>query len=71
MQEFPKNSYWNGELILGNRKGTPKVGKRTYSTSASAVVEKINGADLLSKVRVLDGKYYDLYKLLWWLQTIQ
>lgn len=40
MQEFPKNSYWNGELILGNRKGTPKVGKRTYSTSASAVVEK-------------------------------
>lgn len=41
-----------------------KVGQLTYSTSASAVVEKINGADLLSKVRVLDGKYYDLYKLL-------
>ena len=69
IQGFPKgsNSYGNGALILGNRKGShsiTKVGQRTYSTSTRAVNEKFNGRDLLSKVRVLNGKYYDLYKLL-------
>ena len=68
---FPKgsNSYGNGAPILGNRKGShsiTKVGQRKLSTSAIAVKDPryLNGGDLLSKMKVRNGKYYGLYKLI-------
>ena len=68
---FPKgsNSYGNGVLILGNRKGShliTKVGQRSLSTSAIAVKDPryLNGGDLLLKMKVRNGKYYGLYKLI-------
>jgi len=67
---FPKgsNSYGNGALIVGNKKGShiiTKVGQRMYSTSTLAAnKEKLSGGELLSKLRVRDGKYFDLYKIL-------
>jgi hypothetical protein len=67
---FPKgsSSYGNGALILGNRKGShliTKVGQRSLSTSTFAANDKnITGEDLLSRMKVRDGKYYGLYKLI-------
>jgi len=69
---FPKgsNSYGDGALILGNKKGSHliiKVGQRTKSTSASAAMSSenyISGKDLMLKMKVRDGKYYGLYKLI-------
>lgn len=67
---FPKgiNSYGNGVLIVGNKKGShliTKVGQRMYSTSTLAANKEklsLSGGELLSKLRVRDGKYFDLYK---------
>ena len=67
---FPKgsNSYGDGVPILGNSKGChsiTKVGQRMFSSSTSAVNDKyINGKDLLMKMKVRNGKYYGLYKLI-------
>jgi hypothetical protein len=67
---FPKgsNSYGDGAPILGIKKGShliTKVGQRTSSTSTNAVIEKyINGRDLRLKMKVRDGKYYGLYKII-------
>jgi group II intron reverse transcriptase/maturase len=67
---FPKggDSYGDGAPILGKRKGShpiTKVGQRAFSTSTYAANEKfISGGDLLSKMKVLNGKYYGLYKLI-------
>jgi hypothetical protein len=70
MKGFPKggNSYGDGAPILGKRKGSlpiSKVGQRAFSTSTYAANEKfISGGELLSKMKVLNGKYYGLYKLI-------
>lgn len=41
------------------------MGQRTFSTTTIAVIEKyINGRDLSLKMKVRDGKYYGLYKLI-------
>jgi Reverse transcriptase (RNA-dependent DNA polymerase) len=69
---FPKGSdpYGDGALILGNKKGSHliiKVGQRTLSTAASAAMSSknyISGKDLMLKMKVCDGKYYELYKLI-------
>lgn len=67
---FPKESnfYGNGVLIVVNRKGSHSINKvrqRMYSTSTSAANEKLSGKELLSKLKVFNDKYYDLYKLLY------
>lgn len=42
-----------------------KGGQRFYSTSTSAVKDKyFDGKEMLSKMRVREGKYTGLYKLL-------
>ena len=63
------NTYGDGVSILGIRKGsysTSKVRHRMYSTSALAVEgqKSFNGGDLLSKMKVQDGRYSGLYNLL-------
>jgi group II intron reverse transcriptase/maturase len=62
------NSYGDGGLILGKRKkrhSITKVSQRRFSTSTAATNNKyISGEDWLSKLRVRDGKYRGLYKLL-------
>jgi group II intron reverse transcriptase/maturase len=62
------SSYGDGVPILGKRKGSQpltKVGQRAFSTTTYAANEKIiSGEELLSKIKVLNGKYYGLYKLI-------
>jgi retron-type reverse transcriptase len=58
----------NGVLVVGNRLGSPsitKVRQQFLSTSTSANNDKyITGKVWLSKLRVREGKYLDLYKLI-------
>jgi len=67
---FPKgsNSYGNGVLILGYKRGShliPKVRQCSYSTSALAVKgNTFDGRDLLSKMKVQGEKYTGLYNLI-------
>jgi nicotine oxidoreductase len=66
---FPNgsNSYGDGVSIVDNGKGSHsiiKVRQRMYSTSAFAANEKYSGRDVLSKLRILNGKYFDLYKII-------
>ena len=68
---FPKgsNSYGDGAPILSNRKRvhpTNKVGQRTFSTTTAAAVsdpEYISGLDLELRLKMRNGKYYGLLKL--------
>jgi hypothetical protein len=68
---FPKgsNSYGDGVPILVTWKRehpNNKVGQRTFSTTSLAAVPQkgyIRGSDLESKLKMRNGKYYDLLKL--------
>lgn len=62
------NSYGDGVLILGSikkRHYTTKVGQRKFSTSTFAASDKyISGEEWISKLKVQDGMYHRLYKML-------
>lgn len=62
------NSYGDGGLILGlgkKRHSIAKVSQRRFSTSPVAANDKYtSGEEWVSKLRVRDGKYRGLYKLL-------
>lgn len=62
------NSYGDGAPVVVHRKGSHsmyKEGQRFYSTSPAAAEDKyFDGEELLLKMRVRDGKYTGLYKLL-------
>lgn len=68
---FPKgsNSYGDGVPILVNWKRVHplnKVGQRTFSTTSAAAVPNswnISGSDLESRLKMRNGKYYGLLKL--------
>jgi hypothetical protein len=68
---FPKgsNSYGDGVPILVNWKRVHplnKVGQRTFSTTTAAAgsnSEYINGSDIKSRLKMRNGKYYSLLKL--------
>lgn len=68
---FPKgsNPYGDGASIVVNLKKlhpVNKVRQRTYSTKTVAAVsnpEYISGSELASKLKIHNGKYYDLLKL--------
>ena len=70
---FPKgsNSYGDGALILvtwGRVHSSHKVGQRTFSTSSVAAVsdnpEYISGSDLKAGLKMRNGKYYGLFKMI-------
>jgi group II intron reverse transcriptase/maturase len=68
---FPKgsNPYGDGVPILVTWKRvhpSKKVGQRTFSTTSAAAVPNygyISGSDLESRLKMRNGKYYDLLKL--------
>ncbi len=67
---FPNgsNSYGDGGSIVGfgkKRHSNTKVSQRRFSTSTLAANDKyISGEEWISKLRVRDGKYRGLYKLI-------
>lgn len=65
----PKDSnvYGDGAPIVGGMKRgiiSLKRWQRSFSTSTDAANGHISGAELLSKLKVRNGKYYGIYKLI-------
>jgi len=65
----PKDSnvYGDGAPIVGDIKRgiiSMKRWQRSFSTSTDAANDHISGAELLSKLKVRNGKYYGMYKLI-------